>query len=71
MSPAPSSATLPAAAQAGVSHDAALEATALRKITWRIMPFLFLVYVLSYLDRSTMRAMSFTFALPPARIPYS
>src|ERR1700739_1503320 len=50
MSPIPSSAALPAA-QAGVSHDAALEASALRKITWRIMPFLFLVYVLSYLDR--------------------
>ncbi|WP_323118491.1 MFS transporter [Burkholderia alba] len=27
------------------------EARALGKITWRIMPFLFLVYVLSYLDR--------------------
>jgi D-galactonate transporter len=27
------------------------EARALRKVTWRIMPFLFLVYVLSYLDR--------------------
>jgi hypothetical protein len=34
-----------------VSLDAGLEATVLRKITWRIMPFLFQVYVLSYLDR--------------------
>jgi sugar phosphate permease len=33
------------------STDASLEAAAIRKITWRIMPFLFLVYVLSYLDR--------------------
>ena len=36
---------------ADASSDAWLEAAALRKITWRIMPFLFLVYVLSYLDR--------------------
>jgi D-galactonate transporter len=39
------------AVNADASSDALLEATALRKITWRIMPFLFLVYVLSYLDR--------------------
>ncbi|PCE27886.1 MFS transporter [Paraburkholderia acidicola] len=30
---------------------ASAETSALRKITWHIMPFLFLVYVLSYLDR--------------------
>jgi D-galactonate transporter len=40
---------LPSVADA--SSDAWLEAAAIRKITWRIMPFLFLVYVLSYLDR--------------------
>ena len=51
MSPAPPSTGLRAAAQTGASHDAAIEASALRKVTWRIMPFLFLVYVLSYLDR--------------------
>ncbi|CAE6865725.1 Putative tartrate transporter [Paraburkholderia domus] len=38
-------------ADTDASSDAWLEAAALRKITWRIMPFLFLVYVLSYLDR--------------------
>ncbi|MGE8491469.1 MAG: MFS transporter, partial [Paraburkholderia nemoris] len=38
-------------ANADASSDAWLEAVAQRKITWRIMPFLFLVYVLSYLDR--------------------
>jgi D-galactonate transporter len=41
----------PLSANADASSDAWLEAAALRKITWRIMPFLFLVYVLSYLDR--------------------
>jgi hypothetical protein len=43
--------TPPLSANADTSSDAWIEAAALRKITWRIMPFLFLVYVLSYLDR--------------------
>ena len=51
MNPAPTSPDLHAPAQTGAAHDAAIEARALRKITWHIMPFLFLVYVLSYLDR--------------------
>jgi len=43
--------SIPPPLAADASADASLEAAAIRKITWRIMPFLFLVYVLSYLDR--------------------
>ena len=40
------------AADAGVgSHDEALVARAYRKVFWRLMPFLMLCYVASYLDR--------------------
>jgi D-galactonate transporter len=34
-----------------ITSDSPLEAAVYRKITWRIMPFLFLCYVLAYVDR--------------------
>src|SRR5215210_2864606 len=33
------------------SADAAAEAAAYRKVTWRLMPFLMLCYLVAYLDR--------------------
>jgi ACS family tartrate transporter-like MFS transporter len=33
------------------SHDRALEASVLSRLTWRLVPFLFLLYIVAYLDR--------------------
>ncbi|RKU05368.1 MFS transporter [Burkholderia sp. Nafp2/4-1b] len=41
----------PASASASVSTDEAGDALLFRKIAWRIVPFLFLCYVVSFLDR--------------------
>jgi D-galactonate transporter len=35
----------------GDAQEASVEASAYRKVTWRLLPFLFLCYVCSYLDR--------------------
>ena len=34
-----------------VSHNAELEARVIRTLTWRLVPFLFLLYIVAYLDR--------------------
>ena len=34
-----------------VSHNAELEAGVIRTLTWRLVPFLFLLYIVAYLDR--------------------
>src|SRR5512137_649038 len=36
---------------ATMASDSQVEAAVYRKITWRILPFLFLCYVLAYVDR--------------------
>lgn len=34
-----------------MSHDSALEAATMRRVSWRLMPFLMLAYLLCYIDR--------------------
>lgn len=41
----------PGAAAAGTPANTAAEAAVYRKVTWRLVPFLFLCYVVAYLDR--------------------
>ena len=33
------------------SHDSVLEAATMRRVSWRLMPFLMLAYLLCYIDR--------------------
>ena len=44
-------AKLPNSTAPTIAHTEELSAATLRKVTWRLIPFLFLLYIIAWLDR--------------------